>query len=69
MINEKREIAERRQIENDGKTKALAKPQALKLQRYTITTFEGHYKDWLRFWNQFSFEVDGSSTAEISNFR
>ena len=26
-----------------------AKPQAVKLQRYTITPFKGDYKDWLRF--------------------
>ena len=25
------------------------KPQAVKLQKYTITPFSGDYKDWLRF--------------------
>ena len=44
------------------------KPQAVKLQRYTITPFKGDYKDWLHFWNQFTVEVDGSSISEISKF-
>ena len=42
--------------------------QTVKLQRYTITPFSGDYKDWLRFWNQFSVEVDGSTLSEISKF-
>ena len=42
--------------------------QSVKLQRYTITKFNGDYKDWLRFWNQFTVEVDGSSLPEISKF-
>ena len=42
--------------------------QSVKLQKYTITPFTGDYKDWLRFWNQFTVEVDGSSIAEISKF-
>ena len=42
--------------------------QSVKLQRYTITKFNGDYKDWLRFWNQFVVEVDGSSLSEISKF-
>ena len=43
-----------------------AKPQAVKLQRYTITPFKGNYKDYLLFWNQFTVEIDGSSISEIS---
>ena len=42
--------------------------QSVKLQKYTITPFSGDYKDWLRFWNQFTVEVDGSSISEISKF-
>ena len=42
--------------------------QSVKLQRYTITPFYGDYKDWLRFWNQFTVEVDGSGISEISKF-
>ena len=45
-----------------------ARPQSVKLQKYTITPFKGDYKDWLRFWNQFVIEVDGSSIADISKF-
>ena len=33
-----------------------------------ITPFSGHYKDWLRFWNQFTVEVDGAAISEISKF-
>ena len=40
----------------------------VKLQKYTITSFEGDYKDWTRFWNQFTVEVDGSTIREISKF-
>ena len=34
------------QLEKEGE-----KPQAVKLQRYTITPFTGDFTDWLRFWN------------------
>eukprot|EP00794_Sanderia_malayensis_P001856 gene1856-2094_t len=44
------------------------KVQSVKLQKYTITPFKGEYKDWLRFWNQFMVEVDGSGISEISKF-
>ena len=37
----------------------------VKLQRYTITPFKGEYRDWIRFLNQFSIEVDQSGLAEI----
>ena len=43
-------------------------PQTVKLQKYTITLFSGDYKDSVRFWNQFSVEVDRSTTSEISKF-
>ena len=46
----------------------MAKPQAVKLQKYTITPFKGDCKDWLRFWNQFVVEEDGSKISEISKF-
>ena len=42
--------------------------QSVKLQRYTITPFQGDYKDWIRFWNQFEVEVDGAKISEISKF-
>ena len=64
----KEQLTRRTYNENDGETRALAKPQAVKLQRYTNTLFEGDFKDWLRFWNQFYVEVDGSSMVEISKF-
>ena len=57
------------QAENVSKEKpTTSSPQSVKLQRYTITPFSGDYKDWLRFWNQFTVEVDGSSISEISKF-
>ena len=46
----------------------MSKPQAVKLQKYSITPFKGDYKDWLRFWNQFVVEVDNSKISEISKF-
>ena len=45
-----------------------SKLQSVKLQKHTITPFKGDYKDWLRFWNQFMVEVDGSCIPEISKF-
>ena len=42
--------------------------QPVKLQRYTITKFNGDFKDWLRFWNQFMVEIDGSKIPCISKF-
>jgi len=44
------------------------KSQVVKLQKYKITPFRGDQKDWLRFWNQFSVELDGSNIAEVSKF-
>ena len=47
---------------------ASAKPQSVKLQKYPITPFKGDCKDWIRFWNQFSVEVNGSAILKISKF-
>ncbi len=49
-------------------TVAQPSTQSVKLQKYAITPFYEDYKDWLRFWNQFMVEVDGSGIAEISKF-
>ena len=49
-------------------TPAQPSTQSVKLQKYTVAPFYGEYKDWLRFWNQFMVEVDGSGIAEISKF-
>lgn len=64
----KKQLTRRTNDENDGEIRALARPPAVKLQRYTITPFEGDYKDWLLSWNQFFVDVDGSSMAEIIKF-
>ncbi|XP_065652843.1 uncharacterized protein LOC136080158 [Hydra vulgaris] len=45
-----------------------ATQQSVKLQKYTITKFNGDYKDWLHFWNQFTVEVDNSNISNISKF-
>ena len=41
--------------------------QSVKLQKYTITTFEGDYTGWTRLGNQFR-KVDGAKIPEISKF-
>ena len=64
----KKQLTRKTNGKNDRETSALAKQQAVKLQRYTMTPFEGNYKDCLCIWNQFSVEVDGSSIVEISKF-
>ena len=45
----------------------MSKPQAIKLQKYSITPFKGDYKEWLRFWNQFVVDVGNSKISNISN--
>ena len=57
-------------MEKDSTISHTVKPTSgqVKLQKYTITPFEGDYKDWTRFWNQFIVEVDGSTISEISKF-
>ena len=47
--------------------KEVSKPQAVRLQKYSITPFKGDYKEWLRFWNQFVLDVDNSKISKISN--
>ena len=55
-------------LEEKKAAQEMTKPQAVKLRKYTITPFKGDYKDWLRFWNQFTVEVDNSKISEISKF-
>ena len=60
--------AELRLVRESISAPASVKPQRVELQKYTITPFKGDYKDWIRFWNQFSVEVDGSAISKISKF-
>ena len=55
-------------VGGDSGKHGTSSTQSVKLQKYTISPFSGDYKDWLRFWNQFTVEVDGSSISEISKF-
>lgn len=55
-------------MEDAKARKDTTAPQVVKLHKYTITPFSGEYKDWLRFWNQFTVKVDGSGISEISKF-
>ena len=63
-----KKTAELRQVRESISAPASVKPQRVKLQKYTIMPFKGDYKDWIRFWNQFSVEVDRSTISEISKF-
>ena len=40
----------------------------VKLEKYTITPFKRDYMDWLRFWNQFTVEVDETKILDMSKF-
>ena len=54
-----------------GRKKAeeeMARPQAVKLQKYTIIPFKGDCKDWLRFWNRYVVEVDSLKISKMSKF-
>ena len=64
----KKKIELEMELEKKKAEQEAAKPQAVKLQKYTITPFHGDCKDWLRFWNQFVVEVDSSKISEISKF-
>ena len=63
-----KKTAELQQDRESTSAPASVKPQSVKLQRYTITPFMGDYKNWIRFWNQFLVEVDGSAISKISRF-
>lgn len=55
-------------VRGDSGKHGTSSTQSIKLQKYTISPFSGDYKNWLRFWNQFTVEVDGSLLSEISKF-
>ena len=39
-----------------------------KLPKLTIAKFDGSYKDWPRFWTQYTETIDESSIASVSKF-
>ena len=39
----------------------------VKLPKFSITRFNGSHIDWLKFWNQFSTEIDTAAIAGVSN--
>ena len=39
-----------------------------KLPKLTITTFDGSYGDWPRFWGQYSETIDKSSVPPVTKF-
>lgn len=47
----KKKIELEMELEKKKAEQEAAKPQAVKLQKYTISPFKGDCKDWLRFWN------------------
>ena len=71
-IKIEQELSEAREKLVDGgntiNPSSLKQSQSVRLQKYTITPFRGDFKDWLRFWNQFSVEINDSCIAEISKF-
>ena len=60
--------AELRQDRESTSAPASVKPQSVKLQKYTVTSFKGDCKDWIRFWDQLLVEVDGSAISKIIKF-
>ena len=63
-----KKTADMRQDRESISAPASVKLQSLMLQKYAITPLKGDYKDWIRFWNQFSVEVEGSTISKISKF-
>ena len=46
--------------ETTKKEEVQQSKEIVKLQKYAVTKFCGDLKDWLRFWDRFAAEVDGS---------
>ena len=44
------------------------KGAAAKLPKLVITRFNGSYHDWLRFWGQFTAEIDSAEIADVMKF-
>ena len=63
-----KKTAELREVAESISAPALVKPQSVKLQKYTITSFKGDYKDWIHFWNKFSVEVHESVISKVRKF-
>ncbi len=60
------------QKQSEGKVGAMGTvsetQSTVKLEKYTITPFTGDYMDWLRFWNQFTVEVNDTKISDVSKF-
>jgi hypothetical protein len=41
------------------------KLKSVRLQKLEITKFDGTYKDWLRFWNQFEAEIQAADIPAL----
>ena len=61
------EISNTISIHRHNKPINQQKSQSVKLQKYTITQFEGDCKGLLRFWNQFEGEVDIKELGSSKN--
>ena len=55
------------QIAPGGRPNAESNPN-VKLQRLQISPFTGDIIDFMRFWSQFSVEIDKSKLNDISKF-
>ena len=65
-LEHEKAIAENRKT--TASATAAAKSTNTKLPKLVISKFNGKHTDWLRFWNQFSAEIDASEAAKVTKF-
>ena len=56
------------QFQNEIKEVQTEKKSTAKLPKLVITPFKGSYNDWLRFWGQFSANIDLADISEVMKF-
>ena len=56
------------QFQNEIKEVQAEKKSTAKLPKLVITPFKGSYNDWLRFWGQFSANIDLADISEVMKF-
>jgi hypothetical protein len=61
---------EKKIVEEQAKKPGESGPQKpnVRLQKLEITKFDGTYKDWLRFWNQFKAEIHAADIPAVTKF-
>ena len=65
---ERKLLKQKLQFQHEIKQSAATKNVSAKLPKLVITPFNGSYHDWLRFWGQFSANIDSTEISEVTKF-